>query len=192
MTVYHSFRDEVEVYREHWWKCNGPCQNKPPYYGIVKRAMNRPPSKADYWWQQHTNECGGQYTKIREPEPAPTKRKAKPESPSPAPSRPVLTIERAFEIARRKLQDDKMSSESTTINTRSVAKPDIVSVDDDDDDDSKPALVESVERPVKTSAPPSDVVFVDEEPERVECPICCQCVVLEHLNDHIDQGCPQR
>jgi hypothetical protein len=21
ITVYHSFRDEVDLYRQHWWKC---------------------------------------------------------------------------------------------------------------------------------------------------------------------------
>lgn len=37
ITVYHSFRDEVNLYRVHWWKCDGKCGN------IIKRAMNRAP-----------------------------------------------------------------------------------------------------------------------------------------------------
>lgn len=59
---------EVDVYRQHWWKCDGPCQKRPPYYGMVKRAMNRAPSPRDPWWPDHQRTCGGTYTKIKEPE----------------------------------------------------------------------------------------------------------------------------
>ena len=68
LQIYHTFHDEVDNYRQHWWKCNGPCQKKPPYFGIVKRAMNRAPSKNDTWWSDHQRNCGGTYTKIKEPE----------------------------------------------------------------------------------------------------------------------------
>ncbi|KAF8793281.1 DNA-dependent metalloprotease SPRTN-like [Argiope bruennichi] len=68
ISVYHSFHDEVDSYRTHWWKCNGPCQNKRPFYGIVKRAMNRAPGPRDNWWAQHQSTCGGTFTKIKEPD----------------------------------------------------------------------------------------------------------------------------
>jgi SprT-like family. len=68
ISVYHSFHDEVAFYRKHIWRCNGPCQNKPPYYGYVKRAMNRAPGPKDPWWSQHEKECGGTYIKIDGPE----------------------------------------------------------------------------------------------------------------------------
>ncbi|KAI9193610.1 SprT-like family-domain-containing protein [Polychytrium aggregatum] len=68
ITVYHSFHDEVDHYRVHVWKCNGPCQNQPPYFGIVRRAMNRPPQPADRWWADHQMSCGGEYSKISGPE----------------------------------------------------------------------------------------------------------------------------
>lgn len=66
--VYHSFHDEVDVYRQHWWRCNGPCQNRKPYFGYVKRAMNRAPSALDPWWEDHRRTCGGTYVKVKEPE----------------------------------------------------------------------------------------------------------------------------
>ena len=66
--VYHSFHEEVKEYKQHWWKCDGPCQHRPPFYGLVKRAMNRPPSGKDRWWSKHQDECGGKYIKIKEPE----------------------------------------------------------------------------------------------------------------------------
>lgn len=68
ISVYHNFNDEVQFYQKHWWRCNGICKDKPPYYGIVKRAMNRKPSPNDYWWLEHEKSCGGQFIKIREPD----------------------------------------------------------------------------------------------------------------------------
>ncbi|XP_057679131.1 DNA-dependent metalloprotease SPRTN [Corythoichthys intestinalis] len=68
ITIYHDFNDEVDVYRQHWWRCDGPCQNRKPYFGYVKRAMNRAPSSLDPWWGDHQRTCGGTYTKVKEPE----------------------------------------------------------------------------------------------------------------------------
>lgn len=77
ITVYHNFHGEVENYRTHWWRCNGPCQHRRPFFGIVKRAMNRPPSDKDIWWPDHQHACGGTFIKIREPEPKAPKSKRK-------------------------------------------------------------------------------------------------------------------
>ncbi|XP_036684108.1 sprT-like domain-containing protein Spartan isoform X2 [Balaenoptera musculus] len=66
--VYHTFHDEVDEYRRHWWRCDGPCQHRKPYYGYVKRATNRAPSAQDCWWAEHQKTCGGTYIKIKEPE----------------------------------------------------------------------------------------------------------------------------
>ncbi|NXQ78873.1 SPRTN protein, partial [Nyctibius grandis] len=68
VTIYHSFYDEVELYRQHWWQCNGPCQNREPYFGVVKRSMNRAPSARDFWWAEHQATCGGTFIKVKEPE----------------------------------------------------------------------------------------------------------------------------
>nr|CCA19563.1 conserved hypothetical protein [Albugo laibachii Nc14] len=68
ITVFHTFHQEVDAYRLHWWQCDGICRTKKPYFGLVKRAMNRPPSKRDTWWAEHQRSCGGTFTKIKEPE----------------------------------------------------------------------------------------------------------------------------
>ncbi|KFP26207.1 SprT-like domain-containing protein Spartan, partial [Colius striatus] len=68
VTIYHSFHDEVDLYRQHWWRCNGPCQNRKPYFGYVKRATNRAPSARDFWWREHQEACGGTFIKVKEPE----------------------------------------------------------------------------------------------------------------------------
>lgn len=69
ITVYHTFHDEVRNYQNHVWKCDGPCQNRRPFYGLVKRAMNRKPGPNDTWWKQHQDTCGGVFHKIAEPDP---------------------------------------------------------------------------------------------------------------------------
>ncbi|NWY49685.1 SPRTN protein, partial [Chionis minor] len=68
VTIYHTFHDEVDLYRQHWWRCNGPCRNRKPYFGYVKRSMNRAPSARDFWWAEHQQTCGGTFTKVKEPE----------------------------------------------------------------------------------------------------------------------------
>lgn len=68
ITIYHSFHDEVKLYKQHWWKCSGPCQHRRPFYGLVKRSMNRAPGPNDNWWATHQASCGGSFVKIKEPE----------------------------------------------------------------------------------------------------------------------------
>ncbi|ESO09394.1 hypothetical protein HELRODRAFT_73845, partial [Helobdella robusta] len=74
ITIYHSFHDEVALYQQHWWRCDGPCRTKQPFYGYVKRSMNRAPSSNDTWWSSHQATCGGTFTKIKEPENLATKK----------------------------------------------------------------------------------------------------------------------
>ncbi|KAI9866848.1 MAG: hypothetical protein M1813_000790 [Trichoglossum hirsutum] len=69
ITTHHAFDAEVDSYRTHIWQCSGICRQKPPHFGLVKRAMNRPPGKGDAWFARHEVECGGTWEKIAEPEP---------------------------------------------------------------------------------------------------------------------------
>jgi SprT-like domain-contaning protein Spartan len=59
ITIYHNFHDEVNLHRKHIWRCNGLCKTRPPFYGYVKRAMNRKPQPADRWFAEHQRVCGG-------------------------------------------------------------------------------------------------------------------------------------
>uniref|UniRef100_A0A914DUR2 Protein with SprT-like domain at the N terminus n=1 Tax=Acrobeloides nanus TaxID=290746 RepID=A0A914DUR2_9BILA len=68
ITIYHSFHAEVALYKQHWWRCNGVCRNRPPFHGWVKRATNRAPGKNDLWWAAHQATCQGTFEKVREPE----------------------------------------------------------------------------------------------------------------------------
>lgn len=59
---------QVAEYQGHWWRCDGPCRDRPPYFGYVKRVMNRPPQPHDHWWVEHQVTCGGTFSKIKEPD----------------------------------------------------------------------------------------------------------------------------
>ncbi|KAK5153786.1 SprT-like family-domain-containing protein [Cryomyces antarcticus] len=67
VTVFHTFHDEVDRYRTHVWQCDGPCKERSPFFGLVKRSMDRAPGQSDTWWKRHEEECGGTYCKISEP-----------------------------------------------------------------------------------------------------------------------------
>jgi len=67
ISVYHTFHDEVDLYKSHWWRCNGPCQNKPPFYGTVKRSMNMALGPNKRWLEEHRRSCGGTFTRIKKP-----------------------------------------------------------------------------------------------------------------------------
>ncbi|KAM3716310.1 DNA-dependent metalloprotease SPRTN [Dirofilaria immitis] len=75
ISIYHNFHDEVRYHQKHWWRCTGACRMRPPFYGWVKRSMNRPPGKNDFWWKEHQMICGGNFIKVREPEGYSTKKK---------------------------------------------------------------------------------------------------------------------
>eukprot|EP00116_Pleurobrachia_bachei_P004725 sb/3464987/ len=76
ISVYHTFHDEVKAQKVHVWKCQGPCQHRPPFYGYVKRSMNRAPGPHDLWHAEHKANCGGTFVKVLEP-PEYTKKKKK-------------------------------------------------------------------------------------------------------------------
>lgn len=61
ITPYHTFKDEVDIYRVHHWTCNR-CSM------VIKRAMNRAPAPRDLFWPQHERKCGGEFLKTKEPE----------------------------------------------------------------------------------------------------------------------------
>jgi hypothetical protein len=68
VSVFHTFHDEVDSYRTHVWECGGPCKGRAPFFGLVKRSMNRASGKGDSWWAGHLEACGGSFKKVAEPE----------------------------------------------------------------------------------------------------------------------------
>ena len=73
ISIYHTFHDEVDFYRQHHWKCQKCAM-------LVKRAMNRAPNKYDDWFPDHEKKCGGTFVKIKEPKKQDKKTSKKKES----------------------------------------------------------------------------------------------------------------
>ena len=68
ITIYHTFHDEVAACRQHVWRCTGTCRTMAPFFGYVKRSMNRAPGKNDRWWPDHQAKCQGTFEKVAEPD----------------------------------------------------------------------------------------------------------------------------
>ncbi|RZB41744.1 hypothetical protein BDFB_012474, partial [Asbolus verrucosus] len=49
--------------KEHWWRCDGPCKDRLPFFGLVRRRIDRPPGPRDKWFVQHSVTCGGIFVK---------------------------------------------------------------------------------------------------------------------------------
>lgn len=126
ITVYHSFHDEVELYLQHWWRCDGPCQKWKPFFGIVRRSMNRAPGPNDRWWGQHSRSCGGSFVKIKSPEPKVKESKKTKEVNSVEDIRkfiPSSTKSGNLGNSRSKLSSQSSSSNGITSNIHNVSKP---------------------------------------------------------------------
>lgn len=156
ITVYHTFHDEVDSYRTHIWQCNGPCKSQPPFFGLVKRAMNRPPGRNDTWWKRHEEECGGSFTKVAEPEAS----KAKVEK--------MTGLERA---GRQKNKIDGFFSSKQSRVCREHA------------DVEDAARGEGVKR---LRSPTPEDGNAKRLRETVSCPICSKEVAVDAINDHLD------
>lgn len=166
--MYHTFHDEVDSYRTHVWQCNGPCRTKPPYFGLVKRSMNRPPSKSDSWWGKHEEECGGSWTKIAEPKLTNNQVKA------------LSARERA---GRQKNKIDgwiKGGSRDKQAGLNPATKNSIKASTDDDD----------VVGPKRRLSDNPDCSGQVRKQVLVTCPICEEPVKEESINKHLDTKHP--
>ncbi|KAH7054525.1 SprT-like family-domain-containing protein [Macrophomina phaseolina] len=162
VTVFHTFHDEVDSYRRHAWRCDGPCQARPPFFGLVKRSMNRAPSPRDSWWPQHQADCGGSFTKIAEP--ALTKKQIESLSAKQRAGRQKNKIDRWLNIesaengspASARNEANEIRPGSKTKRSRSAG----------DDSGSAP----------------------DKKKALLTCPICDFQVTEDDINDHLDSA----
>lgn len=172
ITIYHTFHDEVDSYRTHVWQCDGPCKTQPPFFGQVKRSMNRAPSKADTWWAAHEAECGGTYTKISEP--ALTKKQLQNLSSKERAGRQKNKLDGWIKRSKE-VNDDKPSTrvEEDETSTRVVVE-DIITIPSSSTGQKRPHVED-------------DDVIVVEKKTLVECPICNMRIADTDINEHLDQ-----
>jgi hypothetical protein len=179
VTIYHTFHDEVESYRTHVWQCDGPCRTRSPYFGFVKRSMNRPPGKSDTWWIKHETECGGTYTKIQEP--PPTKKQIEAMSKKERAGRQKNKLDGWF-----KLEKSTDSRGITPNDTIGLSKGDGTSMNKFS---SKRKLGYSIDILDGGSATgqkrPRATVLLNEK-TLVDCPICSICIAEAEINEHLD------
>lgn len=156
VTVYHTFHDEVDSYRTHVWLCDGPCRKEPPFFGLVKRSMNRAPGKSDTWWQKHQQECGGTYTKIAEPE---------------------LTKDQVARLSPRERagrQKNKIDSWVKEKTSRHVVK----NVAEVQENATEEPQKRPLDEPDNAHLPPKDII--------ISCPICDAPIPERSINQHLD------
>jgi hypothetical protein len=182
ITIYHTFHDEVDSYRTHVWQCDGPCKTQPPYFGLVKRSMNRAPGKGDTWWARHETECGGTYTKIQEPEL--TKKQLSAMSSKERAGRQKNKLDSWVtagakhgrvegDTSDRPIELDE--EDKTSKSTGSKRKASTLADDLANEEDQKRARLASED---------SNVVIASET--MVQCPICAHTIAEAQINDHLD------
>lgn len=178
VTIYHTFHDEVDSYRTHIWQCDGPCKTQPPFFGQVKRSMNRAPGRTDNWWAAHEAECGGTYTKISEPDL--TKKQLQ----------NLSSKERAGR-QKNKLDSWITKPKKTTGNVGNETH-DSFGAQNKEDETSRSAVIEDIVAVPDSSAgqkrphDEDDDVLVVSKKTLVECPICNIRVANAGINDHLD------
>ncbi|XP_045122941.1 DNA-dependent metalloprotease SPRTN-like isoform X4 [Portunus trituberculatus] len=88
LLVFHNFHKEVDKFRVHVYRCDGPCTKKRPYFGVLRRAITRPPGPMDKWWAKHSQECGGTFHKVEGPDVSPNTSQT---TPKPARASPAFS-----------------------------------------------------------------------------------------------------
>lgn len=190
VTIFHTFHDEVDSYRTHVWQCNGPCKDQPPFFGLVKRSMNRAPGKSDSWWASHEAECGGTYTKIREPELTKKQRDALSKKERAGLQKNKLDAWIKAEHrkgAERKDAVGETGAEDNNLGSKGMGakrKAETIVLDD---------IIErpSLKRPKSGSGEinegeDDDAHITQTVADLIECPICNQAVAQSHINQHLD------
>ncbi|KAI6848209.1 hypothetical protein KC332_g2715 [Hortaea werneckii] len=156
VTVYHTFHDEVDSYRTHIWQCDGACRSQAPFFGLVKRSMNRAPAKTDTWWGRHQDECGGAFVKIAEPELSKDQ------------------VERLSGLKRAGRQKNKIDA---WVGGRRETKAERTS---------PTQKVEELNEPQKRRAESPPCPPAKRPKAGVSCPICEADVVEDLINEHLD------
>ncbi|KAJ4317830.1 hypothetical protein N0V94_004744 [Neodidymelliopsis sp. IMI 364377] len=181
VTIYHTFHDEVDSFRTHVWQCNGPCKYRAPFFGQVKRSMNRPPGKGDTWWSRHEAECGGTYTKIGQPE---------------LTKKQLQNLSSKERAGRQKNKLDGWVTTSKMKDGRIEGRTPDTPVTLDKEDETSSGVVVVVEDVVQSAsssagqkrprANAGDDVLTTEKRTLVECPICSMRVADSQINEHLD------
>uniref|UniRef100_A0A915JDE3 Protein with SprT-like domain at the N terminus n=1 Tax=Romanomermis culicivorax TaxID=13658 RepID=A0A915JDE3_ROMCU len=174
ITIYHTFHAEVAENKKHWWRCEGTCRNLPPFYGWVKRSMNRAPGPNDLWYDEHQRNCGGTFKKVREPENFQSKQKTKKASTS-STSQP----------AKRKKAGSDIKSNNNVSDTSIKTLDDYFS----GLPGSGHVLTHSTSAKAYSATTNShtySTISTKSSGEFVQCPVCNERTLISSMNQHLD------
>lgn len=187
ISIYHTFHDEVRLYKQHWWKCNGPCQHIKPFYGYVKRSVNRAPGPYDKWWAGHKAICDGSFIKVKEPEGYGVKKKSAASQTTKKIEKPANKITNFFEAVdtptKQVPKDNKVISKS--IESKQVQQ----------DDQGETTLCPICNDPVFTdllnyhlqNCNQLKEMFGDDKiSDECKCPACNERIDRNRMNEHLD------
>ncbi|XP_025409666.1 sprT-like domain-containing protein Spartan [Sipha flava] len=186
ISIYHDFHDEVRLYKQHWWKCNGPCQYSRPFYGFVKRSMNRAPGPSDRWWANHQAICSGSFIKIKEPEGYGLKKKSTvpPVSKQSAVKyvNKITNFIKILDSPEKKISEDKAKLYSKSIESNQQK------VQLNSNLETIKLTVDSPLKNISENITNQDLCLVNDE--TTLCPVCNDSVLTDWLNIHL-QNCSQ-
>lgn len=60
--------NDLDYSRQYWWRCNGICQDRGPFFGFVQTETASSPDNEVQWYAKHQELCGGTFMKIKGPE----------------------------------------------------------------------------------------------------------------------------
>ncbi|VDO12408.1 unnamed protein product [Rodentolepis nana] len=158
ITIFHSFHDEVDNYRQHWWQCNGVCAKRPPFYGLLKRSTNRPPGPNDLWWSDHQASCNGQFIKVNEPADYKNKQKKSKVKNN--------FIDPTFRKSTSSLDIRKFVTTSSPL--------------------SSAGKVTNLSQPCSSKVYSLETQIASSSLSLSDCPVCGESFPLECMNDHLD------
>uniref|UniRef100_A0A1I7V5I9 Protein with SprT-like domain at the N terminus n=1 Tax=Loa loa TaxID=7209 RepID=A0A1I7V5I9_LOALO len=180
ITIYHNFHNEVQYHQKHWWRCTGLCRMRPPFYGWVKRSMNRAPGANDFWWKEHQMTCGGKFIKVKEPEAYGTKKKVSEVSNGKSQSQTWQTPLNQYFTGKGHVLGHLSSSSEDILAVKEKTTTVATSRNDfglsvkEKIPKSRPAVDDS------TGPVNNDIIIC------VPCPVCNVCVPENIINSHLD------
>ncbi len=185
ITIYHSFHDEVNEARQHVWRCTGVCRTQKPFFGYVKRSMNRAPSKNDRWWADHQSKCQGVFEKVSEPDSFKKKAIKKEEKKE---SSQVFKTEKAEKSVKKEISVKTGLSIEAYFKKRKSDETDIEILDVTVKKSKTPLIVLDDERKKNLDDEyehDKDVIPLSML-ETAECPICGSKVSKDLINTHVN------
>ncbi|VVC29959.1 SprT-like,Zinc finger, Rad18-type putative [Cinara cedri] len=196
ISIYHNFHEEVKSYKQHWWRCNGPCKSIRPFYGYVKRSMNRAPGPNDRWWVNHQTTCSGHFIKVKEPEDYGAKKKTAIKQPIPKQS--VKSANKITNFVKildtKKVTEENSKIKKSTDNDQQKTQDDPY-IGNDDDITLCPVCSDPVFRDFLNShlknCSQLKQMFGDEIDEmkgKCKCLVCNETVDRSLMDTHLD-GC---